>query len=580
METPPRTARQVADDLVDALARQRELAVRQADLVAELVDLYDTVTDVGPMTRGLPGVERLRPSGHDGTPLVAEFLPVELAPLLRTSVPAASALVRDVMDLRERLPYTWAALHEGRVEWRQARQIARETGTAELCVDAARWVDERLASCLGRLPWARVKRKLSGLIVSAEPEFAARRAERARSERFVRIRHERDGMSSLFARLDTPGAVLLESAIDALARSAVPVTRVTVTGPSTEPMLDDGAGGATVAGAGLIPAVADEETSATGTVVDSIVHGTMGAVPKATVGDPRIPGGQGWAPSKSWGAPGPIMSLDDVPGVDLETRRVDALIVLATPSDTGGVLPRPACTMVVHLAPGSAVARGEGEIGPLLMRQVKELLRHHRVTVLPVIDLADDPQVDAYEIPARIRRQVLVRDPFEVFPYSTTRSAGCDLDHTDPYDQGKPAGQTRPSNLGPLSRLVHRAKTHGGWKVTQPAPGVFQWTSPLGYRYTVARNGTTNHTDTPHPDTSHDGRDSTTHGVRHTPAPPTRGLAFRHNPNEHLLSLTRPHGETSGQRKDGADKTERAVVKTGIDITHPTDRRWVIDLAA
>lgn len=32
---------------------------------------------------------------------------------------------------------------------------------------------------------------------------------------------------------------------------------------------------------------------------------------------------------------------------------------------------------------------------------------------------------------------------------------------------------------------MHRAKTHGGWRLTQPHPGTFLWTSPLGFGYLV-----------------------------------------------------------------------------------------------
>ena len=50
--------------------------------------------------------------------------------------------------------------------------------------------------------------------------------------------------------------------------------------------------------------------------------------------------------------------------------------------------------------------------------------------------------------------------------------------------------RTRLENLGPLTRFVHRAKTHGGWKLDQPESGLFVWTSPLGHRYLVARSHT------------------------------------------------------------------------------------------
>ena len=45
---------------------------------------------------------------------------------------------------------------------------------------AAARVDRLVEPCLGRLAWRRVLRKLAGLIVAADTEAAAARAERAR----------------------------------------------------------------------------------------------------------------------------------------------------------------------------------------------------------------------------------------------------------------------------------------------------------------------------------------------------------------------------------------------------------------
>ena len=50
--------------------------------------------------------------------------------------------------------------------------------------------------------------------------------------------------------------------------------------------------------------------------------------------------------------------------------------------------------------------------------------------------------------------------------------------------------QTRIGNLGPFSRRPHRGKTAGFWKCQQPCPGQLIWTSPLGFLYTVDKNGT------------------------------------------------------------------------------------------
>ena len=89
-----------------------------------------------------------------------------------------------------------------------------------------------------------------------------------------------------------------------------------------------------------------------------------------------------------------------------------------------------------------------------------------------------------------MREGLEIRNPYEVFPFSTRRSAGLDMDHTQPWRDDGPPGQTRPGNLGPLGRKAHRAKTHGRWQLEQPMPGIFLWRSPLGYRYLVTPSRT------------------------------------------------------------------------------------------
>ncbi len=126
--------------------------------------------------------------------------------------------------------------------------------------------------------------------------------------------------------------------------------------------------------------------------------------------------------------------------------------------------------------------------GPLLTERLPEFLAGTKVTVRPIIDPADIQPIDCYETPARMRFALNQRNPVDVFPYATLNAASCDADHTLPYTDGRP-GQTRLDNLGPLSRKTHRAKTHGKWKLEQPTPGVFHWTSPHGYHYTVTANG-------------------------------------------------------------------------------------------
>jgi len=107
--------------------------------------------------------------------------------------------------------------------------------------------------------------------------------------------------------------------------------------------------------------------------------------------------------------------------------------------------------------------------------------------ITPVVDLANQAPVDAYEIPDRLRRAVHLRTPADTFPYSSNLSRGVDLDHTVEYTS---AGETRAGNLGPLGRHAHRIKTHGRWTVRQPFDGVYLWRDPHGRLYLVDHTGT------------------------------------------------------------------------------------------
>lgn len=155
----------------------------------------------------------------------------------------------------------------------------------------------------------------------------------------------------------------------------------------------------------------------------------------------------------------------------------------------------PVAQMFVHMGADrlemGGVARIE-RLGPVLVDDLAQVVGHHRIKLTPVIETGGaEPAVDAYEVPDAMRELVNVRDRYEVFPYSSREARGLDLDHTVPYVDCAP-GQTRPSNLGPLSRRAHRGKTHGGWRLDQPRPGVFWWHSPRGQVFRVGPDGTRN----------------------------------------------------------------------------------------
>ncbi len=90
-----------------------------------------------------------------------------------------------------------------------------------------------------------------------------------------------------------------------------------------------------------------------------------------------------------------------------------------------------------------------------------------------------------YRPSAELTGAILDRDRECTFPGCRVVAVRCDLDHIEPFDTARPAGdQTTADNLHPLCRHHHLVKTHGGWAVARdPAIGITTWQSPTGHRY-------------------------------------------------------------------------------------------------
>jgi len=88
----------------------------------------------------------------------------------------------------------------------------------------------------------------------------------------------------------------------------------------------------------------------------------------------------------------------------------------------------------------------------------------------------------AYRPPPRVREFVAARDLTCRYPYCGQPAWRGDLDHTRAWHRG---GRTCRCNLGPLCRAHHILKQLLGWQLSQPRPGIFQWTTPAGCTYTV-----------------------------------------------------------------------------------------------
>jgi hypothetical protein len=195
-------------------------------------------------------------------------------------------------------------------------------------------------------------------------------------------------------------------------------------------------------------------------------------------------------------------------GVDahLDARRALALGHLAR-GDQALDLKAPAgsrqVVLYLHLsdkalgkADGVGRVENTGPFGPLVTADQIAAWCHipaTQVVVKPVIDLHDHLSTCAYEIPDRIREQIILRDHTCVFPWCTRAARRGDIDHITAWKHGP----TSTRNLAALCRTHHRLKTFGGWTYSMIEPGTFLWRSPHGYRY--LRDGTGTRDLTPRP---------------------------------------------------------------------------------
>ena len=118
----------------------------------------------------------------------------------------------------------------------------------------------------------------------------------------------------------------------------------------------------------------------------------------------------------------------------------------------------------------------------ITVEQLAEWCQHAntKVSIRPVLDLAENLRTDTYTPTDRLREQVILTCPTCVFPGCGRTARSCDLDHITPWHHG---GKTESTNLAPLCRLHHRLKTFGHWTYTRPTQTTFEWTSPMGRVY-------------------------------------------------------------------------------------------------
>ena len=445
--------------------------------------------------------------GGEGTPEIADFAPAELGCSLKTSAGSAKRLIADALDLRYRLPKTWAAARAGQAPVYQARHIA--TTTRHLTLGQARQVDARIAPTLGSLSWGRLQDVVDGLIYEADPEGADAAAELAARERFVRLgRVTEHGMRLIIAKIAAGDGAWGEAMIARLAEilkrdgdfDGLDIRRskalgILITQPAEALRLlnshhndDEDPAQSPEPDEKLEDRDLFDRCPEPGEETD--VETDEAATDAANADVARRP---------AQGA-GTEVALRQAQGTDAaQGAEAGCRSLRIGPPPFDPAKARPRAIVYVHvseeaLRAGTGVTRID-DMGPVLLTRLRQVLGTRcQIQLKPVINLNDEPApVDSYEIPARIAEHLRLRQPMDVFPYAAGGSRRTDLDHTTPYlhpQRGGPPGQTAVGNLGPLVRYHHRLKTHGQWNVRQPEPGTWVWRTPHGRIYLVNTSGT------------------------------------------------------------------------------------------
>ncbi|WP_374456851.1 HNH endonuclease signature motif containing protein [Nocardioides sp.] len=469
IETLERNTGRVADDLsasglLASIKTSRQVehaeAARQLDLAARWADLHPPESIHSAATFTTPGCEHEEPIAGQGTPLVAEFCIAELGGVLGMSSTSAKKLIGQALELRHRLPRLWAQVHAGVVPAWKARTVAETTihTVPALTVEAAAHVDAQVAAVAGRIGPAQLDRLVADTIKRYDLAHPDPAADPEDGYLHVDPRHAtlRDedvhfaGTMRFEAELDIADALDVNNAVarDAETQKAL---------GSTE-SLD------------VRRSKALGNLARTQTALDL----TIDAAPQIggrVAGEERAGASR---PDLRSGHPASPAAREVVIHAHFDSRFDGVQTVFG---------------------PTGRIEEGQRLV---LLDQVKAWCgdSHTKVTIKPVIDLNAELSAPGYEIPARIREQIILRDRTCVFPYCTRPARRTDVDHIVEYDhqaeaEGRPQpGPTTTSNLACLCRFHHRLKTHSAWTYRMVARGVFEWTSPHGHRYRRDRHGT------------------------------------------------------------------------------------------
>jgi hypothetical protein len=438
------TPEQKAANLELIAEAEAQLAAFKAELVVGLAADRPASDD---RRSGTPGAA----SGEWAAELldasVSEFFPDELALILNCSRAEATQLWERCSTLRRRLPYTWAALADGEIDWPRARAIAAELGwpARDSTPDVLAAVEAVVLPQAAGLSITRLKALVRGELLKADAAAADARRRQAERTADVTVRGLSDGMSEVRSVMPSPEAAEVRAAADARARALKAAGDERPLGMLRALVMHE-----------LMTRPWQEQPAVTAHVtvvasLDTLLAGAAGAP------------GTGLDPA----------SVDGQPITAAQARelleRLDALCPGGLQAPTDGSL-------------DIAVTDAEGRLLATVTRRELERIVRRGCADHPGGDcgcgvLGAPAAVDRYEHTPAQERFVKVRDRTCRHPGCHNRAGSADLDHVLPHGLG---GETDCSNLCCLCRRHHRLKTHArGWRYVM-CDGVLSVTTPSG----------------------------------------------------------------------------------------------------
>ena len=101
------------------------------------------------------------------------------------------------------------------------------------------------------------------------------------------------------------------------------------------------------------------------------------------------------------------------------------------------------------------------------------------VTVKPVVDLSRALHVEQYQVPDRLAAQATERDLTCVFPWCTRPAEACDLDHAIPYSEGGPTASDNLGSAVPAAPPAQDPPPGWGYTVLEPGSYLWSLTARL-----------------------------------------------------------------------------------------------------